>query len=321
MNLLKYLFSINDTTFRKEYRIFGIKIAIAKPEFSKKRKESPYYNYKKNNIDITTLPPASGQIRDIQLANLALLKEFDYVCKKAGLKYWLDGGTLLGAVRHKGFIPWDDDIDVAMLREDYDKIIEAFVKHSRNSDIYANYFRDVEHPYFYFIKVQHKKCPFLFVDIFPWDSYGKRLTVEEQLLKSKNIIRILEKELVKKVDLSTSDEDLHNKIQYLIKSKILDNNGYDQQGDYVWGADFKHQWKNWFTHYEVLHPLKTIEFEGSKFPCLNNPEAFLTRLYGDYMKYPEKISMGHSMYLELSGTEKEIINDLILSYKSIGEGV
>ena len=67
-------------------RLLGLKIKFPKSEYSKKKKESPYYYYKKNNIDITTLPPATGQLRDIQLANLALLKELDYVCKQNGLQ-------------------------------------------------------------------------------------------------------------------------------------------------------------------------------------------------------------------------------------------
>ena len=85
-------------------QILGIKIKFIKPEFAKKKKENLFYYYKKKKIDITALPPATGKIRDIQLANLVLLRELDYVCKQAGLKYWLDGGTLLGAVRH--FIPF-----------------------------------------------------------------------------------------------------------------------------------------------------------------------------------------------------------------------
>ena len=141
--------------------IFNLRIKLAKREFVKKKKQNPYYYYKKNNVDITTLPPAVGQIRDIQLGNLALLKEFAYVCERAGLKYWLDAGTLIGAIRHKGFIPWDDDIDVGMIREDYNKIIDAFNKYSSNKDIYADYYRDTARPSMYFIKVQHKKCKYL----------------------------------------------------------------------------------------------------------------------------------------------------------------
>ena len=62
-------------------------------------------------------------IRDVQAVSLELLEQFDAFCKQHGLRYYLCGGTLLGAVRHKGFIPWDDDIDLFMSRPDYDRLV------------------------------------------------------------------------------------------------------------------------------------------------------------------------------------------------------
>ena len=57
-------------------------------------------------------------LRPCQLKQLAILVEIDRLCRKHGIPYWLDGGTLLGAVRHQGFIPWDDDLDIAMKKEE-----------------------------------------------------------------------------------------------------------------------------------------------------------------------------------------------------------
>ena len=72
--------------------------------------------------------------KKLQTEEIKILSKVHDFCKKNGLTYYLSGGTLLGAVRHKGFIPWDDDIDTAMLREDYEQIIQAFKKYSRNSE-------------------------------------------------------------------------------------------------------------------------------------------------------------------------------------------
>lgn len=150
----------NYSETRNLITILGFKIKIAKREIAKERQENVFYQYKKDKIDITKVPPAQGLLRDIQLANLALLKELAYVCEKNNFKYILDAGTLLGAVRHSRFIPWDDDIDILMFREDYEKIVSAFKNTTRNSDIYAEYHRDKDTNSQYFIKIKHKNVHF-----------------------------------------------------------------------------------------------------------------------------------------------------------------
>lgn len=121
------------------------------------------------------------QFRKMQLVELDMLVEFDRVCRKHDIKYVLFGGSLLGAVRHKGYIPWDDDADIGMLREEYNK----FKEHMYEMDPRICYFQDHETDYEYrwgygklrrtgteYVRVgqEHLKCKTgIFVDVFPMD--------------------------------------------------------------------------------------------------------------------------------------------------------
>lgn len=309
MDILSKIFSIKE--YGKTHYIMyimGLKLKFPKAEYAKKKKENPFYYYKKNNIEITTLPAAEGQIRDIQLANLAILKEIDYVCKKNDIQYWIDFGTLLGAVRHKGFIPWDDDIDISMLREDYEKFIEIFHRDRRYEDLYASKRRFDDKAANYIIKVSHEKCKTLFVDIFPYDNCGKVLTQKERENLSAEI-KIDRFKAKKRAKTGISLDELIQDIKNL-NSKFFNKQNKHPKGDLVWGMDFCHSWKQWAYSYQTIFPLKEILFEGMKVPCINNIEEYLDKVYGNYMTYPKKISMGHSMYLDFSEDEKDVINIL-----------
>lgn len=298
----------NYSETRNLITILGFKIKIAKREIAKERQENVFYQYKKDKIDITKVPPAQGLLRDIQLANLALLKELAYVCEKNNFKYILDAGTLLGAVRHSRFIPWDDDIDILMFREDYEKIVSAFKNTTRNSDIYAEYHRDKDTNSQYFIKIKHKKCPFLGVDIFPLDSYGKHLSLKEQLIETNKICKIL-KHLKKEINPNISNKETKTILTKTMKEKILLSSA-NENGDFVYGVDFAHKLKNWFLDRDIVLPLQKIQFEDSEYTTVNKPKEFLKNIYGDYMKYPNKMKILHYSYKNLTSEQLETIKKL-----------
>lgn len=298
----------NYSETRNLITILGFKIKIAKREIAKERQENVFYQYKKDKIDITKVPPAQGLLRDIQLANLALLKELAYVCGKNNFKYILDAGTLLGAVRHSRFIPWDDDIDILMFREDYEKIVSVFKNTTRNSDIYAEYHRDKDTNSQYFIKIKHKKCPFLGVDIFPLDTYGKHLSLKEQLKATNKICKIL-KHLKKEIDPNISNKETKTILTKTMKEKILLSSA-NENGDFVYGVDFAHKLKNWFLDRDIVLPLRKIQFEDSKYTTVNKPKEFLKNIYGDYMKYPKKMKILHYSYKNLTSEQLETIKKL-----------
>ncbi|SCY09877.1 lipopolysaccharide cholinephosphotransferase [Lachnospiraceae bacterium XBB2008] len=126
---------------------------------------------------------SAEQLRRLQLVELELLKEFDRICRKHNIKYSITGGTLLGAVRHGGFIPWDDDSDVSMLRSEYEKFVAVC---DSELDPEKYYFQDIDRTPGYrwgygklrrkdtvFLREHQQHMPYeqgIFMDIFPRDS-------------------------------------------------------------------------------------------------------------------------------------------------------
>ena len=114
-------------------------------------------------------------------ANLKLLKEIDRICRKYKIKYMIDSGTLLGAVRHQGFIPWDDDADIAMLREEYEKFRKVADELDPSICYFQDHDTDPEYRWGYgklrrtgttYVRVgqEHLKCKTgVFIDVFPMD--------------------------------------------------------------------------------------------------------------------------------------------------------
>ena len=242
--------------------------------------------------------PEGSQLRRQQLRMLDILVEVDKICKKHHIQYWLSSGTLIGAMRHNGFIPWDDDLDIEMMRTDYVRLMRVLPQELpdwlalQNDESDPNYF-------FCYAKVRDRRSRMLeqnaydrmwreqgiYIDIFPMEQHPIWL----HKLTEKTIGH-----MYKVWRTSTDDAKamksvrrifwLNNSVLYpclrfftlhssLFTSKVITSG---------MGIPFHNP-----RYASEIFPLTTHEFEGRQFPVPANADMLLRRIYGDYMQLPD----------------------------------
>jgi lipopolysaccharide cholinephosphotransferase len=235
-------------------------------------------------------------LREAQLIMLEMLVEFDAICKKHNLQYWLDSGTLLGAVRHKGFIPWDDDIDLSMPIEDYNKFQEIAEDELSSNIFFQTSITDKNFKFDY-IKLRSNKAKIVefhekdrevgyhqgvFVDIFPMltipnsDFHFSYYSDTFKLIRS-----------VSSISLHTPDGQDYPKVRAkLLESIDAIHQGWNQQDIKVIYSGAMPDVSAWFDIDEVF-PLSTLEFEGFSFPVPKNSQHYLGSIYSfNFMNLP-----------------------------------
>jgi len=224
------------------------------------------------------------------LHEIKILDEIDRICKKHDITYFLMWGTLIGAVRHKGFIPWDDDIDLTFPIKDYKKFLKVAKKELSDEFFLQTSKSDKYHPT-YFAKVRLNNTAFyskedtnlkkhhgIFVDLLPLYNYsnppsvfskfcrkiGDKLTL---CVNGKRENKNIGNPLIKK---------LPDGILCFFRDLLLNTRG---KQFYSWGFYFDKQ--------DFL-PATNLEFCGKTYPAPNKYDKVLTHVYGDYMKLPPK---------------------------------
>ena len=240
--------------------------------------------------------PDGSLLRRQQMRMLEILLEVDKICKKHNIRYWLSSGTLIGAMRHDGFIPWDDDLDIEMMRSDYLRLMKVLPAELpewlalQNDETDSNYF------YFY-AKVRDRRSRMLeqngydrlwkeqgiYIDIFPME----RHPIWMHKLTEKTVGH-----MYKIWRTSTDDEkairsvrrifNFNNRFffpclrailsQFTFGSKVITSG---------MGIPFHNP-----RYVEEIFPLATHVFEGCQLPVPHDADAHLRHIFGDYMQLP-----------------------------------
>ncbi|MEG1860727.1 MAG: LicD family protein [Bacteroidaceae bacterium] len=250
-------------------------------------------------------------LRKAQLRQLEILKTIAAICESNDIPYWLDAGTLLGAVRHDGFIPWDDDIDVSMRAEDLERFIqvapkllpEGMVLQTPTSDptIKGEAYKVRLLNSFYVEGADDNYATYqkgLFVDLFPFVNYPSHLQGLTRKVARGICIAYNHLHSPHYFSLRTMGESLY----FGCKLSICRLLWYTLQplarsGKHTCSRPI-YNWHGTIYTTASIFPLSTITFEGINFRAPGNPNAYLKAIYRNYMQLPpEDKRMIHSIFM------------------------
>lgn len=268
-------------------------------------------------------------IKEIQKIELEMLLEFDRICKKHGIKYQLFAGSLIGAIRHQGFIPWDDDIDVCMLRSEYNKFLAVVEKELQNQYFFQTYKTDLNYMN-KFAKFRKNGTVFkemlvrevdmhhgVYIDIFALDNIEPNtLRGKFQIWQIRAIDSFFKHRLrVRHANMEPGFKKFNSKLKYhLIKIIPIEKVKVENfvmnimkrfnniETKYV--ADLSNPGKGnlekFIIEKDVFDNSIEWEFEGHLFPIPRDYDKILTKAYGDYMKMPDEFDrVSHHNIVEI----------------------
>lgn len=260
-------------------------------------------------------------VKKLQLVELEILEEIDRICKNNNIDYFISGGTLLGAIRHKGFIPWDDDIDIAMTRKNYNKFTDACLRELDSKYIIDNY-RTNKKCCLSYTKIKKKNTMFverknkdnyskndcIWVDVFPLDGVKKKMSKFHKcqkkifdylytLITIKNGSNYYQNSVVKKKIYGFILKVVPVGFMVFLLERVI---GFYDEDKVRYLCSFS-------TVYDIekdtfdknkLFPYKKIFFEKKEVMGIEGFDYYLSQMYGNYMKLPPKEKrVNHRPYL------------------------
>lgn len=244
------------------------------------------------------------QITELKQRELELFRAFIDVCEKLGIKYYVVAGTLLGAVRHQGFIPWDDDIDIAMFRKDYDTFIQQGQQYMPRDFFIQTHDTDPDFPA-NFCKIRNSATTFVessmanrrinhgvFIDIFPLDFYPEKGRLFFEIMHKLQIIRITDafvpsrgmKKITKIIRIFT--RLLYPSITAAVHAREKMISSVPPPEDNLVISNSSIYRRREIVPYSWYGDGVTLDFEGLKVTAPVRYHELLSHLYGDYMQPP-----------------------------------
>lgn len=287
--------------YESEYKNTGKKINELEDKLKSHEKTLNSYQNLFNTLYLDYELTPKGMLEGVQDICIELLIFVSNICKKYELEWWLDYGNLLGAVRHGNFVPWDDDMDIGMMREDYNKFINAVHKEVEEKEIDWIDIRWRKRKIdgkttWSFIQIFLDKPGFSHtlaqVDVFPYD-YIEDFTGDIEDYKGENLNNIyfetkmsFYRDLIKGYD-----------IEKVLKRYYKNLNLSHEKEEYLLpgvegSCGPKNLYKLMVLETDKVFPLKTVKFRDYEFPCPNDCDYYLKSIYGNYMRIPKNVR-GH----------------------------
>lgn len=260
----------------------------------------------------------------LHTVELEIMDEFVRICEKHKLPYFLTGGTMLGSIRHKGFIPWDDDIDIGMTRKDYELFIE-YAKVELDGKYYLDCHETNKQYYLPFAKIKKNNTVFdeednhhlnnhkgIFIDIIPFENAKKQDSIKQkiQAILVRNITdTMFYKNKIRKLKnsrhpLFVAMLSIIPNYQLMKLQKKISKLNKDDNSEYMVALAGTYSYKKETMPRNIFLPTKKIKFEDREYQGMNNPDGYLTRIFGNYMELPPKEKRRNHMPLKIEFGEK-----------------
>ena len=261
-------------------------------------------------------------IKNLQEKLLEMIFDLDNFCSENNIDYVLSGGNVIGAVRHKGFIPWDDDLDIQMPRESYDKFLRLF----KENEKYLIQKDVVDYP-LPFSKLRAKNTTFIedipykkkyknihqgiYIDIFPVDKVSPK---KNQRLKQVVFSNILIAQSLFLRGYPKSHRNIKKNIIMLFSILLLPFRGYynkyvksfNELNDFDYYCSFYGTTKKVYQNKSNFDkPYTMLQYENMKLPVMNNYIKYLEDAYGDYMQLPTEAERDYSVHAKYFSTTED----------------